>query len=220
MRTPRRAGTPPNVIPRPTRDLGLGGSTPPRTSSTSCKSASGGSKGRADAHPSPPPHHPLAPRPLPLISSHPIVSPRQSRRASLKMLKELKVRLSRAPRPESPRETRQSTIVPAPPKQSAPKPNSLIDPYPPPSSFLRRQASIPSSRPQPQPSHPLIPPCSLDVQCYPFPRRFRAHIYPTSPTRAPIPRAPGLHNCSTFRSTNSSLHRPRRPSVLEGADHL
>ena len=212
----------------------------------------------------PPCHQPLAPRPLPPISSHHIVSPRHSRRASMKVLKVLKVRLWRAPIAYAyrvprglnpPRETKQSTIVPAPHKQSTPKPISLIDRSPPPpmssrgpardlglggspppppppgpppepeSPPPRRQSILSSPPPPPHPppyphlhthSFPLVP---LDLQCYPFPRRFRAHIYPTSPTRAPTPRAPGLHNCSTFRSTNSSLHRPRRPLVLEGADY-
>ena len=80
----------------------------------------------------------------------------------------------RVPRgPNPPRETKQSTIVPAPHKQSTPKPISLIDPPPPPPSFLRRQESIPpegtppvaallalpppSSPPTPIPSSSVIP---------------------------------------------------------------
>ena len=89
----------------------------------------------------------------------------------------------RVPRgPNPPRETKQSTIVPAPPKQSTPKLISLIDPphppprhscggrnpsllnaHPPPphppSSFLQRQESIPPECPPPaEPAPPLVIP--------------------------------------------------------------
>ena len=63
----------------------------------------------------------------------------------------------RVPRgPNPPRETKQSTIVPAPHKQSTPKPISFIDPPHPPPSFLRRQESIPPECPPP--AEPGIPP--------------------------------------------------------------
>ena len=66
-----------------------------------------------------------------------------------------------APRdPNPPRETKQSTIVPAPYKQSTPKPISLIDPSPPPTrhSCGGRNPSLLNAHPPPTSSSPPHPP--------------------------------------------------------------